>query len=82
MPDKFVTEDHCDQVSKRIEEKVDCQTVAINNLIETLQPKLDMIVHINAWLRAAKWVITLLFGSGILFGILKAVDYIQKVAKK
>lgn len=82
MSIKFVTEDHCEQVSKRIEDKVDCATSAVKDLTEMLQPRIEMIVRINAWLGAAKWIITLVFGSGILFGVLKAVAFIQKVTNK
>lgn len=75
MDGEFVSKEHFKDVTERIEDKVD-------SLIERLDPKLDMIVRIDAVLGFAKWAGTILFGSGIVFSVLKVIEIIRRINGK
>ncbi len=55
----FVTQDHCELSTKRIEDKVDL-------LIQKLDPKLDMIVRVDAHMSLIKWAVGVVFSGGFI----------------
>jgi len=74
----LVTEDHCTQVSLRIEGKVGGLEGKVDRLVAILEPKLEMIVRID---NSFKWVkgIALFVGSGgFIAGVYKVIVYISK----
>ena len=70
--EQLVTEDHCDQVSLRIEGKLD-------RLIDILEPKLEMIVRMDTSFRWLKGIVLFVCSGGILTGIYKGVKYLTSM---
>lgn len=73
----YVSNDHCKQVSLRIEEKVDRNTEAVDNLTATLQPQIATIVRLDAYFRVVKGIVIFIFSGGFLAGAYRLITYIS-----
>jgi hypothetical protein len=73
----YVTNDHCDQVSLRIEQKVDGVTTAVKELSKKLDPKLEMITRVHTYFVVTKGIVLFVLSGGFLVSVWKFLMYLS-----
>jgi hypothetical protein len=72
----YVTRDRCKLVSDNLEEKIDRNYNAIGDVKDLVNPKIELIVRMDAWLRLVKWIVIFLLTGSASTGIIwQAIKY-------
>ena len=78
---KHVRLDEMDKKLERMESKLDQLTEAVQQLhLESLQDDRDIdkrLTTLETTVKVLKWIVTLLFGSGIIWIIFNLIKYLQ-----